>query len=171
MWKFGWCLATKELRRRRRQFTNAIWIPFSMPALNLMCPGSKSEIALLMFKWWILTLLVGMNLLGKFFWHVSIIIISIFIFCFYLKKYSTYLRFVKKSLQNNNDVLVIDILTKKSMLFLKSSTYIDFSLTTISYIFKKCFPDFKAINHHFLTLYVRNFQKLHFFFILQNRSN
>ena len=82
MWKFGWCLATKELRRRRRQFTNAIWIPFSMPALNLMCPGSKSEIALLMFKWWILTLLVGMNLLGKFFWHVSIII---FIFSF--KKY------------------------------------------------------------------------------------
>ena len=73
MWKFGWCLATKELRRRRRQFTNAIWIPFSMPVLNLMCPGSKSEIALLMFKWWILTLLVGMNLLGKFFWHVSII--------------------------------------------------------------------------------------------------
>ena len=49
------------------------------------------------------------------------------------------------------------------MLFFKKSTYIISSLTTISYIFKKCFPDFKAINHHFLTLYVRNFQKLHFF--------
>ena len=89
---------------------------------------------------------------------------------FLLKKYivCTYLRFLwKKSLQNN-DVLVIDILTKKSMLFFKKSTYIISSLTTSSYIFKKCFPAFKAINHHFLTLYVRNFQKLHFFYFTKS---
>ena len=72
MSKYGWCLETRELKKRRHQFTSATWIQFSMPLSNSMCHGNKSGIVRWMYKLWILIPWVEMNWLANFSCNVSL---------------------------------------------------------------------------------------------------
>ena len=72
MSKYGWCLVTRGLRKRKHPSTSATSTPFSMPPSSSTFLGNKSAIAHWTFKLWILTPLAEMNWLEKFYWHVSL---------------------------------------------------------------------------------------------------